>query len=170
MGLDHWLSVSRRESNYNFEVDQRGENDVYNKIVEITGLDKDKLDDKGFPVVRIEWTPVVWRKSNQIHGWFVNNLGDGVDECQEMYVPRAALVELKGICKTLLVKKERNANEANELAAELLPPMEGFFFGAYNIDEWYWGDIQYTYDAISDLLNEIPDDSWKYRITYQASW
>ena len=168
MGLDQYLNVSRSESNWNFEVDVRGENDKYNKILDIMGLDKARLEQH--PSIKIEYTAIYWRKANQIHGWFVNNLGGGVDECQEMYVPRTALVELQDVCLRLLDAKGLGVEDLEELAIELLPPMGGFFFGTYEIDEWYWGDIQHTYDSLTELLDEIPEGSWDYHVTYQASW
>ena len=169
MGLDQYLNVSQSESNWNFEVDKRGENDKYNKILDIMGLDKAKLEHH--PSVTIEYTAIYWRKANQIHGWFVDNLGEGEDTCQEMYVPREALVELQSECAKLLSAKATLDDEAvKELAAEVLPPMGGFFFGTYEIDEWYWRDIQHTYDSLTELLSEIPEGSWDHRITYQASW
>lgn len=169
MGLDQYLNVSQSESNWNFEVEQRGENDKYNNIIDIMGLDKARLE--RHPSVKIEYTAIYWRKANQIHGWFVNTLGEGVDKCQEIYVPRKALVELQSECAKLLSAKSVLNDEAmKELAMEVLPPMEGFFFGAYKIDEWYWGDIQHTYDSLTELLNEIPIDSRDHHITYQASW
>ena len=167
MGLDQYLNVRQTVSNWNFEVDERGENDKYNKIIDIMGLDKNKLE--SHPSIGIEHTAIYWRKANQIHGWFVNTLAEGVDECQTIWVPRNALVELQDTCKKLLDAKAQGKEDANELAMAELPPMGGFFFGTYEIDQWYWGDIQHTYDSVTELLNEIPEGSYS-RITYQASW
>lgn len=168
MGLDQYLNVSRSESNWNFEVDERGENDKYNKIIDIMGLDKARLE--RHPSIKIEYTAIYWRKANQIHGWFVENLGEGEDTCQEMYVPRTSLVQLQNTCLRLLEAKSLDVDNLEELATELLPPTGGFFFGTYEIDEWYWGDIQHTYDSLTELLNEIPEGDWNHTITYQASW
>jgi hypothetical protein len=168
MGLDQYLNVSRSESNWNFEVDERGENDKYNKIIDIMGLDKARLE--RHPSIRIEYTAIYWRKANQIHGWFVENLGEGEDTCQEMYVPRTALVQLQDTCLRLLEAKSLDVDNLEELATELLPPTGGFFFGTYEIDEWYWGDIQHTYDSLTELLEDIPEGNWDHHITYQASW
>jgi hypothetical protein len=169
MGLDQYLNVSQSESNWNFEVNTRGDNDKYYKILDIMGLDKARLEDH--PSIKIEYTAIYWRKANQIHGWFVNTLGEGVDECQEIYVSREALVQLQSECAKLLSAKAVLDDEAmKELAMEVLPPMGGFFFGGYEIDEWYWGDIQHTYDSLTELLDEIPIGSWNHHITYQASW
>ncbi len=168
MGLDQYLNVSQSESNWNFEVEQRGENDKYNKITDIMGFDKAKLDHH--PSIKIEYTAIYWRKANQIHGWFVGNLGGGEDTCQEIYVPRVALVELHNTCEKLLAAKAEDKKDLEDLAVELLPPMGGFFFGTYEIDEWYWGDIQHTYDSLTELLEDIPEGSYNHHITYQASW
>jgi len=35
-----------------------------------------------------------WRKANQIHKWFVDNVQDGNDDCKEYYVSREKLQEL----------------------------------------------------------------------------
>lgn len=168
MGLDQYLNVSQSESNWNFEIDNRGENDKYNKIIDIMGLDKARLE--RHPSIKIEYTAIYWRKANQIHGWFVENLGGGEDTCQEMYVPREKLIELHNICEKLLAAKAEDEEDLEDLVTELLPPTSGFFFGTYEIDEWYWGDIQHTYDSLTELLEEIPEGSWDHFITYQASW
>ncbi len=34
-----------------------------------------------------------WRKNNAVHKWFVDNLNNGEDDCQEYYVPRGHLQE-----------------------------------------------------------------------------
>jgi hypothetical protein len=167
MGLDQYLNVSQSESNWNFEVEQRGENDKYNKIIDAMGFDN-KLDHH--PSIRIEYTAIYWRKANQIHGWFINNLAGGIDQCQKIIVPRGALVELQDICLRLLDAKSLDVKNLEELAIELLPPTQGFFFGTYEIDEWYWGDIQHTYDSLTELLEDIPADSWDHFITYRSSW
>ena len=42
-----------------------------------------------------------WRKANAIHGWFVDNCQNGIDECQMSIVTRAQLIELKELCEKL---------------------------------------------------------------------
>ena len=41
---------------------------------------------------------IYWRKANQIHGWFVDTLMNGVDECQTVYISWGILQDLKDIC------------------------------------------------------------------------
>jgi len=46
-----------------------------------------------------------WRKANAIHGWFVRELADGVDECQQIPVSVADLLRLSADCKVALANK-----------------------------------------------------------------
>jgi hypothetical protein len=36
------------------------------------------------------------------------------------------------------------------VAKELLPPQQGFFFGSYEIDEWYLNDIKQTVEIVDN--------------------
>jgi hypothetical protein len=166
MGLDMYLNVSERIESNNFsrvngEV-TRKENPRYSNVVEAAGI---KVKDNTASSVSVEWTAIYWRKSNQIHNWFVTYLADGVDECQRISVGRGDLVRLHNICSVLLDTR------SNELAMELLPPASGFFFGSITIDEWYWQDIEETHKQLTELLDEITEENkWNYEIEYQASW
>lgn len=94
-----------------------------------------------------------WRKANQIHKWFVDNVQDGKDDCQESYVSFEQLQSLKELCLKVLETKD----------ATLLPPCHGFFFGSTEIDDYYFSDIEDTIKII-DSLDEDGD------YYYQASW
>lgn len=99
-----------------------------------------------------------WRKSNQIHNWFVQNVQDGIDKCQSSYVSREQLEELLGVCKQVEVD--------NSLAGTLLPSVSGFFFGGTEYDEWYFKDISNTIVYLTEILeDELADD-----FEYSASW
>lgn len=98
-----------------------------------------------------------WRKANQIHSWFVDNVQNGMDECKPHYVSREQLQKLLDACRIAIDRKDKN----------LLPPQEGFFFGSTEIDGDYWNDIKYTAIEIETLLSEL-DDSWEFE--YCSSW
>jgi hypothetical protein len=49
-----------------------------------------------------------WRKANAIHGWFVRELANGVDECQEIPVSKIKLLELQALCLSALVKRNQD--------------------------------------------------------------
>ena len=99
-----------------------------------------------------------WRKSNQIHNWFVINAQDDVDECQQSPVKIEQLVELRKLCRRAIRTKD----------ASLLPPVEGFFFGSTDIDKWYWSDLADTVEILTRFIDE-PDLN-NTTITYHSSW
>lgn len=101
-----------------------------------------------------------WRKANAIHGWFVDNVQGGKDECQPSYVSREYLAKLRDLCAGLLERQD----EAEAL--EKLPPKSGFFFGNTGVNEWYWHDLATTV-AIIDKALKLPEEVG---FEYQASW
>ncbi len=94
-----------------------------------------------------------WRKANAIHNWFVQNVQGGEDNCARYWVSREQLEELRLLCEARL--KDRTS--------EGLEPVDGFFFGSTEVDEYYFDDLESTVRQLSDL----PDDGDFY---YQASW
>ena len=101
---------------------------------------------------------IYWRKSNQVHNWFVVNAQDGEDNCQPHSVSREQLEELRDLCRAVLAD--------NDKAEELLPTRRGFFFGAIDYDEWYYYDLQYTVEKIDEVLK---DDRYLY-FEYCSWW
>jgi len=101
-----------------------------------------------------------WRKANAIHSWFVQNVQDGVDDCQEYFVSREKLSELLETVKKVLERKDPS------YAVETLTPKEGFFFGSSDIDDWYWEDMKNT----KKMLEEILADERKTSFVYRSSW
>lgn len=127
MGLDMWLTAKARQAG-----------------------------DSTLPVVDGAQEVAYWRKANQIHGWFVDNVQGGVDECQESPVSRRQLETLRQLCMEALDTKNPN----------LLAPRSGFFFGGTEIDEWYWRDLMYTINQLNKAL-EMPGNL---EFFYQSSW
>ena len=125
--------------------------ELYNKLVEEAPFALDTAS--------VQLQVAYWRKSNQIHKWFVDHVQGGVDNCEEYRVTRDQLQLLVDNCKLVLMNKEEAPN--------LLPPQEGFFFGSYEYDEYYFGDIQDTIEQLEKVLNEYPED-WDFQ--YQSSW
>lgn len=105
-----------------------------------------------------------WRKANAIHGWIVDNLADGKDECQEIYCSKEKLRELYNLCQKLLESKDEDEAE------KLLPPKKGFFFGSYEINEWYWQDLEETVKILEPVLEDMEDSGTYSEYYYQASW
>lgn len=108
-----------------------------------------------------------WRKANQIHGWFVDQVQNGSDECQRSYVSKEKLLELLNLCKEVKMYLDAGNHDKVE---KLLPPQEGFFFGQYEVNDWYKEDIDNTIRQLEADLNEpVPEGIW-YDYYYQASW
>jgi len=107
------------------------------------------------PSIEIKTPAAYWRKANQIHKWFVDNVQNGVDECQYSYVSIEQLKALRDLCQKALDTKD----------ASLLPPCSGFFFGSTDVDEYYWADIE---DTIKQLDRCIAKPEFDYE--YHSSW
>ena len=127
-----------------------------------------------------------WRKFNALHSWFVQELGDGVDDCKELYFGRDKMKELLEILKkvkTILdnspkkkiqvhtgwangkeTYEEGEAYDTDEVE-ELLPTASGFFFGGTEYDDWYHRQVSETIVMFEELLEEEGGDYY-----YQASW
>lgn len=117
--------------------------------------DEEEDNDKSYYVMTEE---IYWRKANQIHRWFVENVQHNIDNCAMYYVSKMSLCELKELCEKVL--------EDKELANELLPVGKGFFFGSVEYDEWYFKDLEYTVEKLDELLKNEKYDFYK----YQSSW
>ena len=92
----------------------------------------------------VQFPLMYWRKSNQIHQWFVQNVQGGVDNCQEYSV---SLDQLKLLSKTI-----EPALVSTTVASELLPTSEGFFFGSQEYDQYYFEDLKTTKTQIDKII------------------
>lgn len=97
-----------------------------------------------------------WRKANQIHKWFVDNVQDGYDDCEEYKLSKIKLKQLIKDCKTVL--------EDIRTCDTIFPTHSGFFFGSQAYDTWYLKDIENTVEKLEPII-----DNFDYFI-YQSSW
>jgi len=148
MGLDMYLTAKRYVSDYN-DQDKTISTKIMRHFPELT--DEQTVQ---YVTVRVGY----WRKANAIHRWFVDNVQDGKDNCHSYPVSRERLQELRDTCERVLAFRE--------LATAQLPPAQGFFFGATELDEWYYRDLEETKQII-DAVMALPVD-WD--IEYQSSW
>lgn len=122
------------------------------KIKGIKGINSEKVN-------YIIEESIYWRKVNAIHQWFVENIQDGKDDCEEYYVSIELLKELLELIKEVLKNKK--------LAEEELPIQSGFFFGGTDYDEYYWQELKRTKKELTDLLKQ---DNKQWEFYYCSSW
>ncbi len=165
MGLDMYLSARKHVNKIDWEKLDRSEELNYaaatipqwTEIVNAAGL-QDIADEDDIYGVSVSVNAAYWRKVNAVHKWFVDNVQSGEDDCGEYYVSHEQLKEL--------LATARNAYSTKDPSE--LPPSAGFFFGSYDIDEWYWRGIKNTIDQLAKLT-ELPDfDNLSFY--YQSSW
>lgn len=165
MGLDMYLSAKKYVSGYSHS--NQVSQEAYNSLLQAIGLDRSDVTDEA-PSGSVTVNVAYWRKANAIHNWFIENVADGVDDCQPMYVSRD---ELQALCKDIegAIAGQVDPDDEEALDHEdVLPTADGFFFGGTDYDEYYWGYLERTLGRISDLLtNEKFAD---FDFEYRASW
>ena len=123
---------------------------------------------KGYEVKTITVEAAYWRKVNAVHQWFVDNVQDGEDDCQDYHVEADKLKELNDLCYRILQAKGK---ARDKLATELLPPASGFFFGGAELDEWYYEGLKDTINQLSKALSAFSTESYRdWSFTYHSSW
>jgi hypothetical protein len=132
---------------------------VFDEVLESLELTPDQLDSEMLSMT-ISIPVIYWRKQNAIHDWFVRNAQGGEDNCKKYYVSREQLQELADICLKVL--------ENNQLAHELLPTTDGFFFGSTQYDDWYFDGLKKAQSRITYYLRSPQFNN--YDFYYQSSW
>ena len=145
MGLDMYLSKKTYVKNWAHKEDKH-------RVV-VTTNDQTRLDIKPERVTDVVEEVMYWRKVNAVHAWFVENVQDGIDECQESSVTIEQLDKLATICEKVV--RDKNP--------ELLPSQGGFFFGSTEYDEYYYQEIEDTAKVLREEIKNNQED-------YQASW
>ena len=188
MGLDMYLTRKIYVgANYNF-----------NKITGTCCLKQDgvKIPIDKNKIKYIEEDAGYWRKANQIHRWFVDNVQDGNDDCNSYSVSIKKLKELLDLCKEVkriaIVEKSYIRNGERyvdgewmpiyeegcviknpEEIAKILPTQKGFFFGSSDYDEYYLEDINNTIEIIEKQIKrqeELDANKTFSFLEYQSSW
>lgn len=173
MGLDQYIYRSRTE----FRSLWRDQQKTDTTVQTCDGIPV-PIDQLGGMATR-ETTDLVgyFRKSNAVHGWIVQHIAGGVDECQEIGLDREHVVMLVADLHDAIDDPQGNT---------ALPPRQGFFFGGYDRDEWYVQDLKDALATFTWLLERMDADtetveaevassgkSWlvpSFRYWYQASW
>lgn len=147
-------------------------------------------------ITYIEEEAGYWRKANQIHKWFVDNVQDGEDDCKSYVVSIQDLEKLLVLCKKVkekaviingyikigeklvdgkwlpIVKEGEKIQNAEEIA-DILPTEDGFFFGSSEYDEYYLLDIEDTIKIIEEQIKrekELNEQGLYTFLEYSSSW
>tara|TARA_Y100000004_G_C8680719_1_gene313250 strand:- start:64 stop:537 length:474 start_codon:yes stop_codon:yes gene_type:complete len=126
------------------------------KYTELLKFCDQKVTGDHWGYIQVNIPVMEWRKSNQIHKWFVDECQNGVDECQYTSLSAEKLQELVAAIGEALEHKD----------STVLPPQSGIFFGSTDIDDWYWDELQRTYLTLKEVLDA---ERFKY-FTYHSSW
>jgi hypothetical protein len=138
------------------------ETDDFRDLLRITDT-ADIVEVGGYTGASVEIPVYYWRKANSIHKWFVDNLADGVDNCQPIEFEPKKLEGLLANIKAVL--------DSPRVASKKMPTSSGFFFGSEDYSEWYFDTLKTTYDDLSALLESLKKKGeGKYWLVYLASW
>ena len=182
MGLDMYLSKKTYVKNWDFmKPEQRHMVTVVKNGEEVPYIKPNRVS-------YIVESVMQWRKANQIHNWFVENVQDGEDNCEEYHVTVDDLKDLLEVCKNVLEVIEKSEKitrtveggfsggeplmqeievYSNPEIEELLPTTKGFFFGNTEYDNYYVSDIKSTIEGLEQILSEDVSHGEFY---YQSSW
>ena len=149
MGLDMYLTAEKYLFSFN-EADKAKAEKIAQTV------------DTRRRVKSIQMEAAYWRKANAIHGWFVDNVQDGTDDCKSYYVSRGKLEELRDLCRQIYELKDAKRAESE------LPPCAGFFFGNTDIDQYYWDDLKSTDEQLTAALTD--ESLTDCEFYYQSSW
>jgi len=156
MGLDMYLTA-RKLIGGTTSVDA-SERKEFQRILRAVGAGGLKLESKA---VSVSLCLIYWRKANQIHRFFVQEVQGGDSECRQKGATRDQLFKLLELCREVQNDKTK--------AATLLPTQTGFFFGSTLYDDHYFLDIAHTIIQLEIVLaDDILKDGW--RFIYQSSW
>ena len=162
MGLDQYLTAKKYVSKWDYSNDYK-DKAISQEFTDLLPMDTPDITRYGqFAGITIEYPVGYWRKANAIHNYFVQEVGESVDDCREMYVHRDVLVELRSRCADVL-KSDNMEQMAKEVGLETV---SGFFFGDTEYGDWYKEDLKLTVE-ICDFVLALPEE---YSLHYQASW
>lgn len=172
MGLDMYLNM--KVSHY----PKKGES-----TIDLTNLNGswDNLDFNEFGAsnrVDISLGVGYWRKANHIHNWFVENIQDGNDNCDDYYVTMEDLGKLYDTCmdilkkldgRTFTIKDDCREEYENHAKANECEPENTVTFDINKLKDFYGADL-YMYarnldgdDEEIDKLIDFCNDNLPHR-------
>lgn len=183
MGLDMYVNIRHKDTQSKLDAYEAWEQKYsYEEFQRLTEEQKEEYRDSE-PEYDDEMYGkelMYWRKSNQIHNWFVQNCQGGVDDCGRYAITVADLMKLKELCEKVLtmteIKQEERptypngwfsepvyvmqdvrllTDEGMKFAFEHLPTRSGFFFGDTDYDDWYVLQLKDTVEQINAAIDTL---------------
>lgn len=180
MGLDQYLTIRHKSTDAAIQ--------QYNEYWNMTAEQREGLTEPVFPdVIELAY----WRKANQIHRWFVENVQNGVDDCGIYTVTRSDLERLLNACESVMSHVQKTnipsedfaygygftaynySKDAVKKSKDTLPTINGFFFGNTSYNDYYFFKIENTIEQLREVffkLNKLYTDENEWVIEYQSSW
>ena len=111
----------------------------------------------------LQYEVMYWRKANQIHQWFVDNVQNSVDDCGSYTVDSCQLEELMYDIDLVLAD--------HRIAEDVLPTQNGFFFGGTEYDDYYYADLRDTKRSLKPLIKrKMYKREDMFQLRYTSSW
>lgn len=102
-----------------------------------------------------------FRKVNFLVRYFAD-LGFDVENQIPFYITKEQVLELRNRCKSVL--------EDHSQAEDLLPTMEGFFFGSTDYDDYYFEDVEQVLKYCEETLLPMFDELDGRESIYFSTW
>jgi len=157
MGLDMYLDIKKSFYAPKWDKDENENVKMGKKIRSLFELP----ESNNLNYAELSFEIMYWRKANQIHKWFVDNIQEGKDDCGRYNLEWKDIEKLKSVVDATLNNKK--------LAEQNLPTSKGFFFGGTDYDECYWEDLENTSKKIEELL-KLKDKFKDWSFEYHSSW
>lgn len=193
MGLDMYLMAQKYESKSSWQLDKEERREKEKEIVkdfypeDLQKIGLTHIKDN-FLSKQTRYQIGYWRKFNALQAFFEKRVESDYELLHGVYVYEETIKELISTFNKIL--KDIKTCETEEIqyctgwaygektydtkkvyksqvALDLLPPGDGFFYGSQEIDEWYVEDIKYSLKLFKKALKLI---ELGYDIIYEANW
>lgn len=167
MGLDQFITIRHNSTNR-----------AYKKYNDFWKLSDEEREGKKIPdEPEKDFIVGYFRKHNQIHKWFVDNIQNGVDDCGRYVITVKDLNNLLDICKHIMSGVTKTKKPAKFMtdrdgveyeiwqmdtytpteeillyAKDVLPTQSGFFFGDTDYLDDYFYCVENTIKVIEKII------------------
>ena len=180
MGLDQYLEARQYISKRDWSGDEPVDNKEYPIVEAMT--QPGVVDPTAGGGITLQYTAIQWRKANAIHRWMEANVTIGeLENCRDYPIHGDQLKQLRDDCRAVFDAQREGSDVATVAEERNLLPQPGFFFGSYDMDDWYFEHLDFTVLSINRLekagaldpegdITLIGKDTGNLSFTYRAWW